>query len=1147
MKRISSIVGMSIAALSVCSCAIELQEDFPDGEYEYTFTAGSYDSDATKSYIADGHVCWETGDEVGVFVERIHGNLEYYKGTVNPPEGESPATVTFKSNYALEEGDILVARYPYEEDWNAGGLSIQTVTVPDTQTTGTEMPMVSIPFTAMSASAEGEQISGEFRFCNMGALLKFQIYSSINDLKGEKVISICIANNSESEIAGRCGYDFLGFPDSFKYTHNFGGRQEVRSYSTGTEYIVKEKNSDGNTIPMIVMPCIQKEGMRIDIRTNNAFYRKWTASDIEIQRSMSYTLGIDLSSMERTEMSIDEEKAAIDKAALIAIYNALDGDKWNNNQNWCSDLPLDSWYGVSTYPDGTVYSISLRNNNLTGTLPAELGNLTSIAYLDLAYNSISSDEVTTAPSTLVSVDMSGNPLPSFPLWVLSDVNLEFLGLNGCNINGEIPEEIGNLTQMGYLALGENNFSGTIPESIYNLTKLVSLFLSSNQLTGGISSSIGNLTELRILSLEQNQLSGPLPEAIGNCTKLEDIYLFTNKFSGSIPSSIGNLKNLRNLELYWNELSGAIPSTIGDCISLTSIGLNNNELSGEIPPSISSLSNLKSLYLHTNQLEGNIPAEFATMPVLQKFATFGNKLSGSIPSEIKNSRFWNNDWGYIIMGNDLTIENAMPSYPEFTSLNTTANETITPDIFSQNELTVLFQWSPNCIFTDMPTMQEIYDKYKSMGLEVIGYASEDEAYMQTILSGNGITFLNFSHYKTGNDICGFLENGDGRCIASPPSFPFMTTPEITVYDKTGTLVFSDLLESRENFTSFVESYFSDGYVSEDFSADKSVKTLQTASSDNGINIVLMGDGFSDRQIESGFYEEQMDNAYKALFIEEPFKSYQGCFNVKYVVAVSNNEGFTDGGETVFSTTFGEGTLMCGNHEKVFEYGQAAIGDDDNAMLIVLANKRVNAGTCYMYSSSKGTFAGDYGEGASVSYFASGTSNAMFTNLILHEAVGHGFAKLGDEYSYAVNGTIPAETAENYRKMEPYGWWKNIDFTTSDQSTVKWAQFIADVTYSTDEAGIYEGGMEYPYGLWHSTADSRMNTGYGHFNAVSRYAIWYRINKLSNGESWNGTYSDFVKYDAVNRTTTVLSSRQGSRNTPSKEERIIFTPPVLMGTR
>ena len=1148
MKRLFSIVGQLLVVLSVCSCAIKLQEDFPAGEYEYTFTASSYDSDDTKSTIANGHVCWEDGDKVGVFVERVHGILEYYKGTVNPSDGESPATVSFKSNYALEEGDILVARYPFYDGWNSGGLEIQDVIFPDTQTNETEMPMVSIPYTVTSSSAEGNQISGDFRFCNMGSLLQFLVYSSNETLKGERIISVCVSNNSgDVDIAGIHGYNFLNIPESFGYEHNFGGSKSITSYFSGTEaYFVGDKNLEGETIPMIILPCTLKKDMCIDIRTDKAFYRKSSISnDIKINRSSIYTFGIDLSTMERAEMALDEEKTATDKKALIAIYNALGGESWYNNQNWCSDLPLDSWHGVSTYPDGTVYSLNLSNNNLTGILPKEIGTLTSIQYMFCPYNNITSfEDGISAPSTLVSLSLSGNPLTSFPSWVLSDTNLEQLSLSGCNINGTIPENIGNLTNLTLLNLGENNFTGTIPESIYKMDKLIRLSMNSNGLTGSISSNIGKLTELSTLSLEQNQLSGALPSEIGNCTKLEDIYLYTNKFTGSIPTTIGNLKQLRIITLYGNELSGSIPETIGNCTSLTDVEFSNNRLTGQIPSSISNLTNLRSLYVHTNELEGNIPKEFATLPNLQKLATFSNKLSGSVPSELKESTFWNNDWGFIIMGNDLTIENAMPSLPEFTSVSTTTNGTITRDELSQNELTVLFQWSSSCPYTDIAMMEEIYQTYKSKGLDVIGYAPEDESSMQTMLSSYGITFRNFSHYKTGNDICGFLENGDHRCITAPPSFPFMTTPEITVYDKTGTLVFSDLLESRNNFASFVESWFSDGYVSTDFSADKTVTTLQTASMGNGINIVLMGDGFSDRQISEGLYETQMNNAYAALFSEEPFKTYKDCFTVKYIVAVSKNEGFVGGGETVFTTTFGEGTHMSGTHEKVFEYGKAAIGDDDNAMLIVLANKRVNAGTCYMYSSSKGTSAGDYGEGASVSYFASGTSSAMFTNLILHEAVGHGFAKLGDEYSYSSNGTIPPETAENYKALESYGWWKNIDFTNSDPSTVNWAQFISDVTYSADEAGVYEGGMEYPYGLWHSTADSRMNTGYGHFNAVSRYAIWYRINKLANGDSWTGTYSDFVTYDAVNRSSAVLSSRQGSR---ANAERINFTPPVLMGER
>ena len=286
---------------------------------------------------------------------------------------------------------------------------------------------------------------------------------------------------------------------------------------------------------------------------------------------------------------------------------------------------------------------------------------------------------------------------------------------------------------------------------------------------------------------------------------------------------------------------------------------------------------------------------------------------------------------------------------------------------------------------------------------------------------------------------------------------------------------------------------------------------------------------------------MTRAYDALFSEEPFRTFQDCFNVRYVVAVSRNEGFVDGGYTAFSTTFGEGTFMAGNDEKVVEYASEALSAAqlDNAMLIVLANKSVNAGTCYMYNSTQPS-PGDHGEGMSVSYFARGTSSRMFANLIIHESVGHGFAKLADEYSYPENGEIPSDEKAAYQTWEPYGWWKNVDFTDNPAS-VKWAPFIADARYSAEQAGIFAGGFEYPSGVWHSTADSRMNTGEGHFNAVSRFAIWYRIQKLAYGTT--GTFEDFVTYDAPNQALSVYRPRSQREHDDESEAPLHFTPPVV----
>ena len=124
--------------------------------------------------------------------------------------------------------------------------------------------------------------------------------------------------------------------------------------------------------------------------------------------------------------------------------------------------------------------------------------------------------------------------------------------------------------------------GEIPPEIGNLTNLRALSLSNNQLTGEIPSSIGNLTNLEILSLGNNELIGSIPSEIGNLTNLYTLSLRYNQLTGEIPSEIGNLTNLRWLYLNSNQLTGAIPSEIGNLIILEYLFLLGNQLTGEIP-------------------------------------------------------------------------------------------------------------------------------------------------------------------------------------------------------------------------------------------------------------------------------------------------------------------------------------------------------------------------------------------------------------------------------------------------------------------------------------------------------------------------------------------------------------------------------------
>ena len=112
-----------------------------------------------------------------------------------------------------------------------------------------------------------------------------------------------------------------------------------------------------------------------------------------------------------------------------------------------------------------------------------------------------------------------------------------LNLSNRGLTGEIPSEIGTLTNLTSLNLSDNSLTGSIPPEMGYLIKLTSLNLSGNSLTGSIPSEVGNLTNLNKLRLSDNQLSGIIPEEICDLTNLT---WYTTYFLDFTPrSSVGN--------------------------------------------------------------------------------------------------------------------------------------------------------------------------------------------------------------------------------------------------------------------------------------------------------------------------------------------------------------------------------------------------------------------------------------------------------------------------------------------------------------------------------------------------------------------------------------------------------------------------------
>lgn len=266
-----------------------------------------------------------------------------------------------------------------------------------------------------------------------------------------------------------------------------------------------------------------------------------------------------------------------DYNALVALYNSTNGDTWTDNTGWLSnDDPCSGWNGVEC-EGGRVTVISLQQNNLTGTLPNEIGDLTQLRAMYLWGNSI------------------GGNLPN-SIGNLTNLNNIWLFQN--QLTGEIPASIGNLSQMYSLKLENNQMSGPLPSSLGNLTQLWELNLSNNQFSGTLPQSIGNLTALNQLRIGNNQLTGSIPNSIGNLEDLVGLYLFKNMLTGPIPSEIEMLSNLKAVYLYDNQLSGSIPSGIGD-LGLLELFVYNNQLAGCFPGSLSNLCGI-SLNFNNNQ-------------------------------------------------------------------------------------------------------------------------------------------------------------------------------------------------------------------------------------------------------------------------------------------------------------------------------------------------------------------------------------------------------------------------------------------------------------------------------------------------------------------------------------------------------------------
>ncbi len=266
-----------------------------------------------------------------------------------------------------------------------------------------------------------------------------------------------------------------------------------------------------------------------------------------------------------------------DSLALVALYDATNGDQWKNNSNWLFD-PVSTWYGITLQGD-RVYVISLYDNGLEGYIPDEIGELTGLVEIDLSL---------------------GNFTGGIPNVFWDMPNFYQLSLRNCGLTGEIPSSLGSCPQFARLTVTGNQLTGTVPASLAACTGLMHLLISSNNLSGPFPPVIESFEHLEQLEISRNDFSGPIPAWVASMEDLWWFFIDDNQFSGLTPF-LGDKPNLTHFNISNNPLTGNLEDILGSYPTLQYGNIDNTDITGVLSPSHFNPDHIVSLEAKGNQL------------------------------------------------------------------------------------------------------------------------------------------------------------------------------------------------------------------------------------------------------------------------------------------------------------------------------------------------------------------------------------------------------------------------------------------------------------------------------------------------------------------------------------------------------------------
>lgn len=637
-----------------------------------------------------------------------------------------------------------------------------------------------------------------------------------------------------------------------------------------------------------------------------------------------------------------------------------------------------------------------------------------------------------------------------------------LRLNNNNLNGFLPSELAKLSMLSYIDVNRNNIK--LNGSFHWLSDIDhDLFINASncELSGKFIDEIPVINEHMGLDLSHNNLNGPLPEV--EAPLLDAIYenisvnLSYNKLSGTIPESWTKFypEDIKP----WDFLN-RYPD-YNSSIRRQRFNIEYNCLEGKLSENLINKVPYRDYIFQNTEYEADRNYSFDVFPIV-------------MPRKVE--------------GSDIDY------FKEYVSHSYTLVYSFLVDFVSDNELYMVSQ---------------LAKQYEGRGLCVILHSDKElsvsrkklftkntkmfvESYEVGVNKPVKFIWGQFFIWQGGPSYFTLIDS-KGNLAASHPfyctDYGHLQFPQLFVND-----IFNHIAQlfGDDEFDVSVP----DMYASTDFKSDGEVVVLQKATCGNGVDIVLMGNGYVDKEIADGTYERIMRLEMEGLFSYEPYKSLRNRFNVYMVKAVSLNNVWIDGSKHAMD---GDDGISL---DKVFDYAsKAPIKGSPQVGLIYNIGENTNIGRSYTAMDLEGAF---------VAVLLDNDPD-VFT----HEVGGHGLGKLADEYSeYLVDDSdMPDEINALESFWREKGWYLNVDYR-SDPDKVNWKHFLADSRYAAEELGVFAGAYAKDTHFYRPSTNSMMNSNRSPFNAPSRELIYKRIMQASEGADWKYDFEEFYIFDRKN---------------------------------